>query len=559
MLAKKLHYYIKETGLGTAISLHQKWDDAFYNIIREKKVDEMRLLKRDLWTHDNSLSFLEPLKSVKLYALRIADDTIEDITPIHHLSTLKILVLDTRKATVIDLQFLPHLEEIYLLRKATAKNLGKSSLKRLHIYPTKEYDPSEFFRLEKLESLTLGSATIKDLTGMKNLRALKQLKLLNVEHLESLKGIEYLTNLEELRINNTKSIMDFELLREMKKLKILKLLNCGVIKSLEPLKNNPTLEEVYIAGDTAIADGNMRILKTISNIKSVGMRTFPHYNLEDEDFTKFENDDFSNTLYSNNTSTVYFINRSDPETIRIEEDYIFTANNLRICSKADIDHLSQGDLLSNRILEHILAHLNSKGLEAEKHIDSKNKLLFLHSNRFKIEKLIDIRKDRLLFKQALPELLKFLESAELANIKIQIMKAIEHRWLGPEAAPVLVSEFKKSLSSDRTLGLYLGSAMKYAVTPEVLDDLILLVQDQRYGWNRRHLIYALQKLAKENDKALDAIIESLKDAQLRIDALRALGKLRAKSAEAKIEPYILDEVSWVRLMAERALKKIREK
>jgi hypothetical protein len=521
----KLHYDIVKKDFGTIISLRQKWDNAFYDLIKKKKIDEIHLFYTEAWVSDNSLSFLELLKDVKLRALRIADETIEDITPIHYLTALRSLTLDTAKATVIDLQYLPDLEEIYLLRRASAKNLEKSSLKRLRIYDPAGYDVSEYFRFEKLETLTLGNAAIKDLTDMKNLRALKQLKLLDARQFKSLQGIEYLTSLEQLQVNDAKSIGDFELIQGMKKLKFIDLRNCGVIRSLEALKNIPTLEEVYL-GDTNIADGNMRLLKTLPNIKYASFATFPHYNLQSMNFRSEDG---------------YDPHKPDREELRIEfKKYQFPAM-AKFVSQVVSQGLPkpQGALLSDHILEHMLAHLNSKG--------------------FKIKKLIDIQKDKLLFKKALPELLRLLEKTELVDVKTEMVKAITHRWLGPEAAPILVREFKKSLTAGRTYGLYLGLAIRYAVTPEVLDDLILIVQDRKYGMNRDYLIYPLQKLAKKNSIVIDVFIEALKKGDMLIEVLRALGNLKVKSAEPFIEPYLSHEGSWVRAVAARALEKIREK
>ena len=229
------------------------------------------------------LSFLK--KIPKLEAFLIMDFTIEDISPINTLHTLRSLGITTYCKTEIDFTQFPYLEECSLIWRPKAKSIVKcKTLRRLYVDKYTGKDTSPFSGLTNLESLSIGNSPIRSLEGLRDLKKLRFLGLYRLTKLESLSGIEGLKNLEELEIHTCKKIKSIKEVEGLVKLRKLYLLNCGEIDSIKPIEKLKELEEFLFYESTNIVDGDLTPLTKLPKLKKVSFQNRKHYSHKREDF-----------------------------------------------------------------------------------------------------------------------------------------------------------------------------------------------------------------------------------------------------------------------------------
>ena len=156
---------------------------------------ELNMAKGCGW-HGGSLEFLRKLPWLK--AFRILDLTFPDVDPIHCLHNLKRLQIMTYCSTEIRFAAFP-LEDCDLEWRPKADSLFECAmLKKLFVNRYKGNDVSGFGKLINLERLGILNSPVRDLLGLVPLSRLRKLRLNNLTKVESLRGLDALTNLEEL-------------------------------------------------------------------------------------------------------------------------------------------------------------------------------------------------------------------------------------------------------------------------------------------------------------------------------------------------------------------------
>lgn len=171
------------------------------------------------------------------------------------------------------------------------------------------------------------------------------------------------------------------------------------------------------------------------------------------------------------------------------------------------------------------------------------------------------------YPEAIPVLLRFLGSDGFDLIKESIVRALTVKEARGIAARPLIEEFKR-IEAPRTtdeakeLGLYpilsykwtVGNAIGFVATQDDLEEIFSLLTDPQHGEARQQLIDALVRLKPQG--AVPLLNEFLKDPTVALQAINALGKLRAVESRPLIEPFLADERSWVRAAARDAIQRI---
>jgi hypothetical protein len=126
-------------------------------------------------------------------------------------------------------------------------------------------------------------------------------------------------------------------------------------------------------------------------------------------------------------------------------------------------------------------------------------------------------------------------------------------WVGKEdretAARWLISEFRKP-GADSQLGVRI---MELAI-PAVAEDLIELIQDNRFGDRRGCLCLGLAQT--RNKRAAEVIAGVLNEPGVTRWAIEALGKLKAAGFADSVRPFLRDGNADVRGEAKKTLKKM---
>lgn len=160
--------------------------------------------------------------------------------------------------------------------------------------------------------------------------------------------------------------------------------------------------------------------------------------------------------------------------------------------------------------------------------------------------------------RAVPILIALLPTVEDLKVREGILRALSMpAAAGGGTAKVVVEEFKRALEQGAPpLGVPWAAANALSIVADdtVVDDLIVLIRDPRAGKAREMLALALGRT--RNPRAVDVLVESLRDDELVGHAIAALTQLGAVSARSEIEKFADHPKAWVRNEAQKALRKL---
>ena len=260
---------------GERLVVTSLWSEDISQYILAHNISELHLNYAKGWK-GKDLSFLSALSHLKAFS--IIDWTIDDISPVNNLHSLRSLEISTYCKSPISFEEFPYLEECGLRWRAKAKSLfNQKALKRLFIDNYSEKDTSKFSNLTELESLSLANSPTRSLQGLSYLYKLRFLGLYNLRKLESIAGIEFLINLEELEINGCSSLKSINEIAGLTQLNKLELCDNKDIDSLKPIEKLNKLESVVFYGSTNIIDGDLSSLIKLNQISNISFQDRPHY------------------------------------------------------------------------------------------------------------------------------------------------------------------------------------------------------------------------------------------------------------------------------------------
>lgn len=171
-----------------------------------------------------------------------------------------------------------------------------------------------------------------------------------------------------------------------------------------------------------------------------------------------------------------------------------------------------------------------------------------------VERIAELRQRRADYRAALPILLNWLPKVAEASVKEDIIRTLSLPWARPDAADSLIAEFRRTAVPDGGIGWVIGNALEVVADDSVFEDIVEIATDQSYGRSREMVVAALGNM--KNPRAGEILIDLLDDGEVAGYAVMGLGKLKAKKAKPKIEPFLKHPQDWVRKEAKKALAKI---
>lgn len=174
---------------------------------------------------------------------------------------------------------------------------------------------------------------------------------------------------------------------------------------------------------------------------------------------------------------------------------------------------------------------------------------------FKVDLISDLHNSRLNYQAAIPLLMSWLPRVADRRVKEEIIRALSVRWAKPQAAPLLLEEFRNVEDDPQgPLRWAIGNALEVVADESFADDLIDLVRDATYGRSRQMIVLALGRMKAR--RPVQVLIDLLGDEDVAAHAVIALGKLGAPEAKPALERMLTHRDGLVRKEAKKALGRI---
>ena len=167
----------------------------------------------------------------------------------------------------------------------------------------------------------------------------------------------------------------------------------------------------------------------------------------------------------------------------------------------------------------------------------------------------DLRNKGLDYAAAIPILLRWLPKTDNLDVKQDIVRCLSVSYAKPTAARPLIDEFRRT-EDERATGLRwtIGNALEVVADDAVLDDMIELARNRRYGRAREMLVVGLGNMSEP--RVLPVLLGLLNDDEVSGHAIMALGKLSPPAVRAHVEPFLKHPKKWVRMEARKTIERI---
>jgi hypothetical protein len=174
---------------------------------------------------------------------------------------------------------------------------------------------------------------------------------------------------------------------------------------------------------------------------------------------------------------------------------------------------------------------------------------------FPVLTVADLHNKRLDYPAAIPILLAWLPRVTNLDVKQDVVRCLSVPYARPQAARPLIDEFRRA-EGDVQAGLrwVIGNALEVVGNDAVVEDMIELAEDRRYGKAREMLVAGLGNMT--DPCVVPVLFDLLKDAEVSGHAIMALGKLTPLAARSHVEPFLKHPNAWVRKEAAKTIERI---
>jgi hypothetical protein len=163
---------------------------------------------------------------------------------------------------------------------------------------------------------------------------------------------------------------------------------------------------------------------------------------------------------------------------------------------------------------------------------------------------------------AIPVLVSWLRSLRGVDVSQReyrglyegVVRALTIKEARPLAAPPLLLEDFWRIDDD-SIRWTVGNALGVLADRSMVDDLLEIVRERRFGASRQMVVSALGRVGKGRPDVVDTLVDLLADDDLRLHGTAALGRLGATVARPRVEDLLHDDRAAVRKAARSALRK----
>ncbi len=178
----------------------------------------------------------------------------------------------------------------------------------------------------------------------------------------------------------------------------------------------------------------------------------------------------------------------------------------------------------------------------------------LNKAGFQVQSVGALRQSGTEYRSAISILLRWLPLVTYLPLKEEIVRALSVPWARSLVGPTLVDEFRRAEGPAGTgIRWAIANALEVVADEDVLEDLIELVRDPRYGRDREMLALALGNMSGAH--VTSVLRDLLRDDEVVGHAAMALGRRRASEALPELQALTKHPRAWVRSEARKAVAK----
>lgn len=180
---------------------------------------------------------------------------------------------------------------------------------------------------------------------------------------------------------------------------------------------------------------------------------------------------------------------------------------------------------------------------------------------FVVEHIEDLYHRPLDYRPAMPLLVSWIPRVQDETVKEMLVRAVTDRAARGIAGPTLIDAFERVEDKPdeewSDFRWVIGHALDTVAEPGILDGMIRISRDPRYGRAREMVVLGLGRINRP--EAVRTLIDLLDDPEVAGHAVKGLAKLQPPEARSALERFVDHEQGWVRLAARRAIAGIDRK
>jgi len=160
------------------------------------------------------------------------------------------------------------------------------------------------------------------------------------------------------------------------------------------------------------------------------------------------------------------------------------------------------------------------------------------------------------YPEAVPILLKWLTRVRNFDLKESIVRTLSVPWASPAAVHPLLEEFRQYEPSHDSYYWAVGNALWVVANPSVVSEMLQIAGDKRFQRARQMIVLALGRL--KDPRIVRVLTGLLTDRDVLAHAVIALGRQGDPDSLSHLRPFLLDENSYVRQEARKAVARIEK-
>lgn len=163
------------------------------------------------------------------------------------------------------------------------------------------------------------------------------------------------------------------------------------------------------------------------------------------------------------------------------------------------------------------------------------------------------------YRTAIPVLIRWLPLLSNDRVKLSVSRALTTPWARPQAARVLIDEFKRAPqrgSGDITWTI--GNALSVVADDSVYQEIVDLALNSDHGRARGMLPLSFVHMKKHRSAAIDVALRLLSDDDVAVASVRFLKRVNATGATDALAPLLNHPSGIIRSEAQKALAKFGE-
>jgi len=273
-----------ENGYGKALVPLAPWSTRYLAVVKKHQIKIIRLNDRLGWSGAD-ISFVAAIPGI--HGFDLISEKVTDVSPVFEIGGLKTLSLFCRAKVAGDFLKLKKLRSVGLQWMPSYHSLfGLKSLRRINVLGFPHIDLTCWEQNKRATYLSFSSNSLQSLVGIERFPSVKTLHLYRCRNLNSLEGLADSSSIQVLHLSQCSGVDDLSPLTRLRELRILEIEDCHTIRSVAPLAQCSKLQRLQVAGNTTVADGDLKPLRNLARLRDVLFAHRKHYSHRAEELER---------------------------------------------------------------------------------------------------------------------------------------------------------------------------------------------------------------------------------------------------------------------------------